>query len=108
MFGGYSQSGVDGGGDGLVTLLAGAGAILVGCVGWRSGVRASWGAIAYALGMLGASVVAYDWTGIMQRVENATTGDDAILATVGAGFYLTGLASLVVALAGLGCLATRR
>jgi hypothetical protein len=84
-----SRNGIDGGGDGLVTLVAG------GCValgGVARVMRSRWSQFARGLGGLasaGAGVVAvYDIGSVSKRVADLTSGTSGVIASVGVGLYV--------------------
>ena len=84
-----SRNGVDGGGDGLVTVIAG------GCValgGVARAMRSRWSQTARALGGLGSAVAAIvavnDIGSVSSRVADITSGTSGVIAAVGTGLYV--------------------
>lgn len=103
-----SRSGMDGGGDGTVTLLAG-GTVALLAVAALTGHRfrgMRWLVALAAVGGLG--VVWVDGRDVAQRVSDAQAVSDAISANIGAGLILVGVASLVAVVAAFALKAPRR
>lgn len=103
FFGGMSRSGVDDGGDGLLT----AGVGIVGAfAAWRLG-KWLW-AIALG-GLVIAAVGVYDYADVNDRVSEVNADADLpAIASVGAGLYLTIAAGVVMAAAGVALWNKRR
>jgi hypothetical protein len=84
-----SRNGIDGGGDGLVTLIAG------GCValgGVARVMRSRWSQFARGLGGLASAVAGvvavYDIGSVSKRVADLTSGTSGVIASVGVGLYV--------------------
>jgi hypothetical protein len=84
-----SRNGIDGGGDGLVTVIAG------GCValgGVARVMRSRWSQIARGLGGLASAVAGvvavYDIGSVSKRVADLTSGTSGVIASVGVGLYV--------------------
>ena len=84
-----SRNGIDGGGDGLVTLIAG-GCVAVG--GVARVMRSRWSQFARGLGGLASAVAGvvavYDIGSVSNRVADLTSGTSGVIASVGVGLYV--------------------
>ena len=102
-----SKSGMGGGGDGLMTLVVGLLALLLGLrrlVG-RKPARFS-GVAVLAIAALSGLVAFVDISDVQSRFSDI--GSDAISASVGPGLWVIAAGAFVLAVGGIGLLAERR
>jgi hypothetical protein len=107
--GSASKSGIEG--DGVITVLLGVGAGVVGLRAAVSGRTNKWGYIAVLASGLTAGVVAViDFIDVQSRIEDITSSS-LVIGQVGVGLYLTGAAALALsgcAFAGFAMLPSRQ
>ncbi len=105
FFGSISRSGVDDGNDGIVTLAAGALAVLAGIVSLSKRPARSFGVLLVLLALLAGAVAVLDLREVTDRVAMVNAdADGAGRASVGAGLYVIAAGAIVMMAAGLSAL----
>jgi hypothetical protein len=100
-----SRNGIDGGGDGLITIILGLAAAACGVDVYRRRTRvASIGALACGLGLVG--IVALDIGSINDRIADINT--ESAFASVGMGIYVVALGGVLAILGGVAAVSESR
>jgi len=103
-----TRSLMDGGGDGVILLIVGAGVAAIGGLAAARGAEKWMGIITFLLVIVAALVSGLDYGDVSGRVSKATAASDLILASVGPGPFVAGFGVLVGAVGAVIALAAGR
>jgi hypothetical protein len=90
-----SRTGLDGGGDGIITILLsiGIGILGLGLIQGHPPIAAIVSAFLLSIALLGVAV--WDGVNVSGRISNQTSSGSSVLVSIGVGLWLTGVAGIV-------------
>lgn len=101
LIGSFTKSGVDGGGDGVITLALGAVIAALGLAMLKGSTDNRVRGVVAPAGVLGLVLTVYEANSVNERIASVTADTDLIVASVGSGLYLIGAAAVAAIVAGI-------